>query len=178
MPDYNTLQMSSDAKDFASTLGDDEGRALTANICDMVFALSYGVLGVVAFNKLASGRVALLGTLLAVGASLADEIENVLVFLNIKSDSLTNGDVDLMGTFGLDQVGAHRCRHPAADRRRRTRALAQGVVALGCIRGHCLLADLGAGIWHLGLPGRHLRQEGLAMAGRRRRTDVIGRSSA
>lgn len=100
LPDYNTLQMSSDAKDFASTLGDDEGRALTANICDMIFALSYGVLGVVAFNKLSSGGVALLGTLLAVGASLADEIENVLVFLNIKSDSLTNGDVDLMGTFG------------------------------------------------------------------------------
>lgn len=100
MPDYNTLQMSSDAKDFTNTLGDDEGRALTANVCDMIFALSYGVLGVVAFNKLASGGIALLGTLLAIGASLADEIENVLVFLNITSDSLTNGDVDLMGTFG------------------------------------------------------------------------------
>ncbi len=100
MPDYNTMQMSSDAKDFASTLGDDEGRALIATVCDMIFALSYGVLGVVAFNKLASGGVAVLGTLLAVGASLADEIENVLVFTNIKSDSLTNGDVDLMGTFG------------------------------------------------------------------------------
>ncbi|WP_332642303.1 hypothetical protein [Aeromicrobium sp.] len=101
MPDYNTLQMSSDARDFTSTLGDDEGRALIANVCDMVFALSYGVLGVVAFNKLASGGLALLGSLVAVGAALADEIENVLVFLNIKSDSLTNGDVDLMGTFGL-----------------------------------------------------------------------------
>ncbi len=100
MPDYNTLQMSSDAKDFTSTLGDDEGRAVAANICDMIFALGYGVLGVVAFNKLASGKVALIGTLLAVGAALADEIENVLVFLNIRSDSLTNGDVDLMGTFG------------------------------------------------------------------------------
>lgn len=101
MPDYNTLQMSSDAKDFAGTLGDDEGRAIAANICDMVFALAYGVLGVVAFNKLASGRVALLGSLVAIGAALADEIENALVFLNISSDSLTNGDVDLMGTFGL-----------------------------------------------------------------------------
>lgn len=100
MPDYNTLQMSSGAKDFTSTLGDDEGRAVAANICDMVFALGYGVLGVVAFNKLATGKVALVGTLLSVGAALADEIENVLVFLNIQSDSLSNGDVDLMGTFG------------------------------------------------------------------------------
>lgn len=100
MPDYNTLQMSSDAKDFASTLGDDEGRALTANICDMIFALSYGLLGIVAFDRLASGAVAFGGTMLAVCASLADEIENVLVFLNIKSDSLTNGDVDLMTAVG------------------------------------------------------------------------------
>ena len=61
MPDYNTLQMSSDAKDFTSTLGDDEGRAIAANICDMIFALSYGVLGVVAFNRLATGKVALIG---------------------------------------------------------------------------------------------------------------------
>lgn len=101
MPDYNTLQMSSDAREFARTLGDDEGRAIVANICDMIFALAYGVLGVVAFNTLASGRVALLGSVLAVGASLADEIENVLVLSNITTDSLTNGDVDLMGTFGL-----------------------------------------------------------------------------
>lgn len=100
-PDYNTLQMSSDAKDFTSTLGDDDGRALAANICDMIFALSYGLLGIVAFDRLASGAVAFGGTMLAVCASLADEIENVLVFINIKSDSLTNADVDLMGTFGL-----------------------------------------------------------------------------
>lgn len=100
MPDYNTLQMSSDAKDFNGTLGGNEGRAIAANISDMVFALSYGLLGIVAFDRLASGAVAVLGTLLAVGAALADEIENVLVFINIKSDSLTNGDVDLMTTVG------------------------------------------------------------------------------
>lgn len=101
MPDYNTLQMSSDAKDFTTTLGDDDTRAVIANLCDMVFALAYGILGVVAFRKLASGGLALLGTLLAVGASLADEIENALVLVNITSSSLTDGDVDLMGTFGL-----------------------------------------------------------------------------
>jgi hypothetical protein len=96
LPDYNTLQMSSDAKDFTSTLGDDEGRALTANICDMIFALSYGVLGVVAFRKLAMpGAIAL-----PIFASLADEIENVLVFLNIKSDALTDGRVDAMTAVG------------------------------------------------------------------------------
>lgn len=100
-PDYNTLQMSKDAKDFTSTLGDDEGRALAANISDLVFALSYGVLGVIAFNKLTTGKVALTGSLLAIGAALADEIENVLVLLNIKSDTLTNGDVDVMTTVGL-----------------------------------------------------------------------------
>ncbi len=100
-PDYNTLQMSSDAKDFTATLGGDESRALTANVCDMIFALSYGLLGIVAFDRLASGAVAFGGTMLAVCASLADEIENVLVFINIKSDSLTNADVDLMGTFGF-----------------------------------------------------------------------------
>ena len=95
-PDYNTLQMSSDAKDFTSTLGDDESRALTANICDMIFALSYGVLGVVAFRKLAMpGAIAL-----PIFASLADEVENVLVFLNIKSDALTDGRVDAMTTVG------------------------------------------------------------------------------
>ncbi|MEO6606806.1 MAG: hypothetical protein ABIN55_14480, partial [Aeromicrobium sp.] len=53
-PDYNTLQMSKDANDFASILGDDESRALAANISDMVFALCYGVLGVIAFSKLAT----------------------------------------------------------------------------------------------------------------------------
>ena len=58
-PDYNTLQMSSDAQDFNRVLGDNDTRALIANVCDMIFALSYGVLGVVAFNKLASGMVAL-----------------------------------------------------------------------------------------------------------------------
>lgn len=100
-PDYNTLQMSSDANDFTRTLGDDEGRALAANISDLVFALSYGVLGVIAFHKLATGKVALIGSLLTVGAALTDEIENVLVLLNIRSDALTNGDVDAMTTVGL-----------------------------------------------------------------------------
>ncbi len=100
-PDYNTLQMSKDAKDFTSTLGDDEGRALAANISDLVFALSYGVLGVIAFNRLATGRVALVGSLLAIGAALADEIENVLVLVNIRSDALTDGDVGAMTSVGL-----------------------------------------------------------------------------
>ena len=100
-PDYNTLQMSTDAKDFTSTLGDGDGRALAANISDMVFALSYGVLGVIAFNRFATGNVAVVGSVLAIGAALADEIENVLVFLNIKADTLTNGDVDAMTTVGL-----------------------------------------------------------------------------
>lgn len=95
MPGYNTLQMSSDAKDFADTLGDDERRAIIANVCDMVFALSYGVLGVVAFKKLLPSAVAL-----PVLASLADEVENVLVLLNIRSGSLTDGRVDLMTTVG------------------------------------------------------------------------------
>ena len=99
-PDYNTLQMSSDAEDFRSVLGGDDTRALIANICDMIFALAYGVLGVVAFNRLTSGKVALLGSVLAIGAALADEIENVLVFLNIRSDSLTDGRVDAMTTVG------------------------------------------------------------------------------
>ena len=99
-PDYNTLQMSSDAKDFNSVLGDNDTRALIANVCDMIFALSYGVLGVVAFNKLASGRTALIGSLIAAGGALADEIENVMVFLNIRSTSLTDGRVDAMTTVG------------------------------------------------------------------------------
>jgi hypothetical protein len=94
-PDYNTLQMSSDAKDFTSTLGDNEGRALAANICDMVFTLCYGVLGMVAFKKLLPAAIAL-----PIFASLADEIENVLVFLNIKSDALTDDRVDAMTTVG------------------------------------------------------------------------------
>jgi len=94
-PDYNTLQMSSDAKDFTSTLGDNEGRALAANICDMVFALCYGVLGVVAFKKLLPAVIAL-----PIFASLADEVENVLVFLNIKSGALTDDRVDTMTTVG------------------------------------------------------------------------------
>ena len=99
-PDYNTLQMSSDAKDFNSVLGDNDTRALIANVCDMIFALSYGVLGVVAFNKLASGRTALIGSLIAAGGALADEIENVMVFLNIRSTSLTDGRADAMTTVG------------------------------------------------------------------------------
>ena len=57
-PDYTTLQMSKDANDFRSVLGDQDGRALFANICDMIFAADYGLLGVIAFRKLATGRVA------------------------------------------------------------------------------------------------------------------------
>ena len=100
-PDYNTLQMSKDANDFTQVLGGDSGRATVANLSDMVFALAYGALGVVAFNGLASGTVALNGSMLAVGAALADEIENVLVLLNIHTDSLTNGKVGAMTTVGL-----------------------------------------------------------------------------
>ncbi len=101
-PDYNTLQMSKDADDFRSVLGDQETRAMVANIFDLVFAACYGVLGVIAFHKLATGRTALIGSLLAVGAAVADEVENVMVMLNITgSDSLTNGAVDAMTTVGL-----------------------------------------------------------------------------
>ncbi len=99
-PDYNTLQMSKDANEFRTVLGDQDGRAIIANISDLIFAAGYGVLGVIAFRSLATGKVALIGSLLAVGAALADEIENVLVLLNITSDSLTDGAVDAMTTFG------------------------------------------------------------------------------
>ncbi len=101
-PDYNTLQMSKDADDFRSVLGDQDTRALVANVFDMVFAACYGVLGVIAFHRLAIGRTALIGSLFAAGAALADEIENVMVMLNITgSDSLSDGAVDAMTTVGL-----------------------------------------------------------------------------
>ncbi len=99
-PDYNTLQMSSDAQDFTTTLGDSEGRALAASVSDMVFALSYGVLGVIAFRQLAPALAAL-----PVLASLADEIENVLVFVNIRTDALTDGRVEAMTTVGAVKWG-------------------------------------------------------------------------
>ncbi len=43
--------MSKNANDFRSVLGDQEVRAIIANICNLIFAAGYGVLGVIAFHS-------------------------------------------------------------------------------------------------------------------------------
>jgi hypothetical protein len=101
-PDYNKLQIANSADDFRAILGDHDSRALIAASCDLFLAAGYGLLGIVVFRKLATGKVALLGALLAVATAVLDEIENVLLIINIsRADSVTDGAINAMTTVGV-----------------------------------------------------------------------------
>lgn len=105
-PDYTKLQTADNADAFRIALGDDRGRAIGAALCDLVFAAGYGLLGVMAFRALATGRGALIGVSLIAGAAIADELENLCVLTNLAlGDDRTNGWINVMRAFGYAKNG-------------------------------------------------------------------------
>jgi predicted DNA repair protein MutK len=100
-PDYTKLQTASDADEFRRVLGDNKGGAIGANLSDVVFALGYGLLGVLAFRAVDTTRRGLVGAALIGGGAVADEIENALVFRNlVGSDDTTDAWIDAMRAVG------------------------------------------------------------------------------
>ena len=100
-PHHNDLQMAADADAFRSFL-DEPGRHLGAALIDVVFAVSYGLLGMVLFRRVGgSTTLARLGTASVVAGAAFDEIENGFLIRNILGrDSLTDGWVDAMQVPG------------------------------------------------------------------------------
>lgn len=101
MPNYVDMQSAPTPAIFRGELGDHERNALLAALADLAFAALYGLLGVIAFDAVATGLLRVIGTVLIVGAAVADEIENVLLMINIgNADTVTQGAVDAVGTAG------------------------------------------------------------------------------
>ncbi len=82
-PDYVELQTAESATAFAELLGDEDARTLAAVLCDMLFSIGYGLLGVIVFRALARRALVGLGVVLSVSAAGADIVENVFVMLNV-----------------------------------------------------------------------------------------------
>ena len=100
-PDYTKLQTAKDADAFRRILGDNRGGAVAANLCDFVFALGYGSLGVLAFRSVDPTRRGMVGAAILAGGAIADEVENVFVFRNlVGSDTTTDGWIDAMRGVG------------------------------------------------------------------------------
>ncbi len=105
-PDYLSLQTATLVEDFRGALGDSDARASSAAVMDMVFALSYATLGVIAYRAVTAGVPLLIGSLASVGAGLADEVENAMVLLNIRAGTdLKQSGVDAMLTAGSVKWG-------------------------------------------------------------------------
>lgn len=105
-PDYLDLQTATTTDEFLGVLGGDQRRAMAAAIADMVFALAYAVLGVIAFGHVAHGVARGIGMALVVGAAVADEIENVMVLLAARAGSgVSVRTIDVMGTSGSVKWG-------------------------------------------------------------------------
>ena len=105
---YNTLQTAADATDFRRALGS-HARALAATGCDMVFALGYGALGLVALRVLdPPRRLALVAGVGVVASSLFDELENLTLMRNITAaPTLTDDWITVMRVPGtLKWVGS------------------------------------------------------------------------
>ncbi len=103
--DYNDLQTARDAATFREVLGDDRGRAIGATLADMVFAVGYGLLGLLVFRTLDKAARGLIGAALIGGGAIADEIENVLVLRNIvAAETTTDGWIDAMRTVGTAKL--------------------------------------------------------------------------
>lgn len=104
-PDYNKLQRALDADAFRRILGDGKGGAIAANVSDFVFAAGYGVLGVLAAQRLGTGARAGFATALVAGGAVFDELENVLVFRNlVGAETTTDGWVDAMRLLGTAKL--------------------------------------------------------------------------
>ena len=100
-PNHTDLQMADDADEFRALLGE-PGRHLAAALVDVVFAVAYGLLGVVGFRAVGGASLAarLGATAIAAGA-VFDEIENVFLVANILGRrTLTDGWVDAMQVPG------------------------------------------------------------------------------
>ena len=82
-PDYVPLQSSASPDEFLGFIGDDDARARAAAIADLVFAVAYPMLGIIAFAAVATGVPRVVGTLAIVGSGIADELENIMVLRNI-----------------------------------------------------------------------------------------------
>jgi len=107
-PNHDELQMAKDADAFRSYL-EHPGRQLSAAFIDLVFAASYGLIGVFGYQatrfRPAARRA---GIALVAAAALFDEVENGFLIHNIVArDTLTNGWVDAMQVPGtLKWIGS------------------------------------------------------------------------
>ena len=100
-PEHDELQLAVDAAAFRSHL-EHPGRQLAAALLDVLFAASYGLLGIVGYRVVRfSERARAVGiTLVAVGAG-CDEIENGFLIRNIVARaSVTDGWIDAMQVPG------------------------------------------------------------------------------
>lgn len=83
-PGYLSLMRAESVDDFAEVLDGRTGRATVAVVMDVVFAFLGGRLYSLAFKALATGVVRVVGVSAAVGAAAADEVENVILFRNVR----------------------------------------------------------------------------------------------
>ncbi|MGA8851838.1 MAG: hypothetical protein WB508_08970 [Aeromicrobium sp.] len=105
-PNYLDLQTSATPDEFLGVLGGGQRRAMAAAIADMVFALSYALLGVMAFGQVAYGVARGIGTGLIISAAAADEVENVMVLMAARDgSSVSVSTIDVMGTAGSVKWG-------------------------------------------------------------------------
>jgi hypothetical protein len=107
-PKHADLQMAHDADAFRSYL-EHPGRQLAAACIDVVFAASYGLIGVLGYQATRFRPAArLAGIALVAAAALFDEVENGFLIHNIVTrDSLTDGWVDAMQVPGtLKWIGS------------------------------------------------------------------------
>jgi hypothetical protein len=105
---YNMLQTATDAAGFRRALGS-HNRAFAATGCDIVFAVGYGGLGLVALRALdPPRRLALAAAVVVVASSLFDELENLILMRNVTSaQTLTNGWITVMRVPGtLKWIGS------------------------------------------------------------------------
>lgn len=105
-PNYLDLQTASTPDEFLGVLGGGQRRAMAAAIADMVFALGYALLGVIAFQQVADGVARGIGMSLIIGAAVADEIENAMVLLAARDGGGASvSTIDVMGTAGSVKWG-------------------------------------------------------------------------
>ena len=106
-PAYNSLQTAPSAAAFQHTLTD-HGRAIAATGCDIVFALGYGALGLIALRTLDTPRrLARPAAVLIIASALCDELENIVLVRNIvAARTLTDGWITVMrGPGALKWIG-------------------------------------------------------------------------
>lgn len=100
-PDYTNLQLADSAAEFARLL-DHPGPAMLATAFDLLFAVAYGVLGIIGLRAHGRGTaLARWATVAIVVGAASDFLENLLVMANIvQRDTLTDGWIDAMQVPG------------------------------------------------------------------------------